>query len=102
MEKYLVGVTEIAEMLGISRQRADQLSRTKGFPDPYQEMANGRVWTSESVSAWAEAVRRHFCIPAGGPAAHGGATTMPCEVCGRVWEWQGLAWKNSTPTYLDR
>ena len=34
MRPKLAGVTEIAEMLGVSRQRADQLSRTRGFPDP--------------------------------------------------------------------
>jgi hypothetical protein len=34
MSPKLAGVTEIAEMLGVSRQRADQLSRTRGFPDP--------------------------------------------------------------------
>jgi hypothetical protein len=26
-------MTEISELLGVSRQRADQLSRTKGFPE---------------------------------------------------------------------
>lgn len=30
----LIGVAEIAERLGVSRQRADQLTRTKDFPAP--------------------------------------------------------------------
>jgi hypothetical protein len=34
MSPKLAGIMEIAEMLGVSRQRADQLSRTRGFPDP--------------------------------------------------------------------
>lgn len=33
-DRNLVGVQEIADYLGISRQRADQLTRTAGFPEP--------------------------------------------------------------------
>ncbi|MGO9853730.1 MAG: hypothetical protein ACLPYY_01605 [Acidimicrobiales bacterium] len=32
--RALVGVAEVAELLGVSRQRADVLTRTKGFPEP--------------------------------------------------------------------
>lgn len=32
--RNLVGTAEVADMLGISRQRADQLSRTIDFPEP--------------------------------------------------------------------
>ena len=32
--RALVGVAEVADLLGVSRQRADVLTRTKGFPDP--------------------------------------------------------------------
>ena len=32
--RNLVGVQEVADMLAISRQRADQLSRTSAFPQP--------------------------------------------------------------------
>lgn len=55
---HLVGVTEIAALLGLSRQRADQLSRTKGFPDPTAELASGRVWERQAVIDWAAAVGR--------------------------------------------
>jgi hypothetical protein len=30
----LIGIAEIAVLLGVSRQRADQLTRSKGWPDP--------------------------------------------------------------------
>jgi hypothetical protein len=50
---HLVGVREIAAMLMVRRQRADQLSRTKGFPDPLVELASGRVWAKEDVVRWA-------------------------------------------------
>ena len=35
----LVGVTEVAGLLGVSRQRADQLTREKGWPDPVERVA---------------------------------------------------------------
>ena len=54
----LVGVTEIALILNLSRQRSDQLSRQKGFPDPLEELASGRVWTATAVMAWAKAAGR--------------------------------------------
>jgi hypothetical protein len=41
----LVGVTEIAELLNISRQRADQLTRSKGWPDPVERVAPLDVFT---------------------------------------------------------
>lgn len=49
----LVGVREVGELLGVSRQRADQLVRTKGFPDPIAELASGRIWERGSVVQWA-------------------------------------------------
>jgi predicted DNA-binding transcriptional regulator AlpA len=92
---HLVGSAEIAEMLEVSRQYVDRLSRVPTFPEPEVELASGRVWSREAVEAWAREFRKHFCIPAGGPAGNGGATTVLCEECGRVWVWQGTAWKNS-------
>jgi predicted DNA-binding transcriptional regulator AlpA len=53
-----MGVTEMADLLGLSRQRCDQLSRTKGFPDPVAELASGRVWNTEDVERWARETRR--------------------------------------------
>jgi FtsZ-interacting cell division protein YlmF len=49
----LVGVAEIAGMIGISRQRVNELVRTDpGFPEPEAELAAGRIWTKASVEAW--------------------------------------------------
>jgi hypothetical protein len=38
-----VGVTEIGDLLGVSRQRADQLTRTEGFPEPVAVLSAGRI-----------------------------------------------------------
>ena len=35
----LVGVSEIAQMLGVSKQRASVLCARKGFPDPVEHVA---------------------------------------------------------------
>jgi predicted DNA-binding transcriptional regulator AlpA len=50
----LVGLTEIAAMLGVTRQRASQLSRQKGFPPPLDRIAAGPVWREDVIKRWAE------------------------------------------------
>jgi predicted DNA-binding transcriptional regulator AlpA len=91
-------MAEIANMLGVSRQYADRVTRSGSFPTPEVELASGRVWSREAVEAWARNFRNHFCVPVGGPERHGRATTIPCGVCGRVWTWDGTGgWKNITP-----
>ena len=53
------GTTEIAELLGVSRQRADTLSRSKGFPEPIGELAGRRkLWDLKEVRKWANATGR--------------------------------------------
>jgi prophage regulatory protein len=54
---HLAGVTEIAEMLGVSRQRADQISRQHDdFPSPEAALSAGRVWLRSDVELW---MKRH-------------------------------------------
>ena len=48
----LVGTHELAELLGVSRQRADQLARQTGFPKPVAELKGGRVWRLSDVDRW--------------------------------------------------
>ena len=55
MKRYagpLLGVREIAEVLGISRQRADQIMREYGAPKPYADLAAGRVWKRTDIVRW--------------------------------------------------
>jgi predicted DNA-binding transcriptional regulator AlpA len=58
MTLRLVGVREVASLLSVSRQRADQLVRTKGFPDPVAELASGRIWERAAVVRWARETGR--------------------------------------------
>jgi predicted DNA-binding transcriptional regulator AlpA len=54
----LVGVTEIGDLFGVSRQRADQLTRTERFPEPVAVLSAGRIWRRADVEAWARATGR--------------------------------------------
>ena len=49
MAGRLVGVAEIAELLDVSRQRADQLTRSKGWPDPVERVAPFDIYTVEAM-----------------------------------------------------
>jgi prophage regulatory protein len=48
----LMGTTEIGRLLGVSRQRADQVTKMTGFPKPASELAQGRVWRKSDVTKW--------------------------------------------------
>ncbi len=56
---HLVGVAEIAEMLGITRQRVNAIVRTHAdFPHPEAVLSAGRIWRREDVEEWARTHRR--------------------------------------------
>jgi predicted DNA-binding transcriptional regulator AlpA len=54
----LVSTVEIAKLLGLSRQRVDQLSRYAEFPAPVANLAIGRVWERADVVDWAKQTGR--------------------------------------------
>jgi hypothetical protein len=45
----VVGVSELAMLLGVSRQRASELARSATFPRLFAELASGPVWTESHV-----------------------------------------------------
>lgn len=49
-----VGVTEIGEMLNVSRQRANTLTKRADFPAPVVQTRAGRFWDKAAVVAWAQ------------------------------------------------
>lgn len=53
----LVGVAEIAEMLGVTPGRASQLANGAGFPKPLDEIKAGRIWKRQTIQRWAEVHR---------------------------------------------
>mgnify|MGYP006317372663 CR=1 FL=1 len=50
-----VRIIEIAELLGVSKQRAHQIADEDGFPVPVAEDVRGRFWDRREVDAWIEA-----------------------------------------------
>ncbi len=61
---HLVGLTEIAEMFGVSRQRVDEIVRSdQGFPPAEVVLKSGRVWRRETIEQWAKATGRKFRKP---------------------------------------
>lgn len=59
----LMGLAEVRALLGVSRQRADQIVRKPGFPAPVAELANGKVWNTFAVQAWVKATGRVKAAP---------------------------------------
>lgn len=53
----VVGYAEIAQMIGVSRQRARQLSNTPKFPHPVIETAQGPLYNQRAIELWAETRR---------------------------------------------
>ena len=48
----LAGTTEIAAMLGVSKQRASQIIQQPNFPKPVDVLARGGVWRRSDVERW--------------------------------------------------
>ncbi|HEY0684780.1 MAG TPA: hypothetical protein VGD45_20755 [Steroidobacter sp.] len=49
----LAGVAEVAEMLGVSKQRASALSKREDFPAPIERLSTGPVWRKGDLSTFA-------------------------------------------------
>lgn len=66
MASYLVGTSEIAELLGVSRQRADRITKDEpNFPEPEASLNSGRVWSRQAVLTWARMRGRDIADPSG-------------------------------------
>lgn len=60
-----MGPEEIRDRLGVSRQRAYILIGRRDFPEPWRELAMGKVWRSTDVEAWIREHRPHLDEPDG-------------------------------------
>lgn len=50
----LLGVSEVAAKLGVSRQRLSELRRRPDFPAPVSELAAGPVWSGASLGRFVD------------------------------------------------
>jgi hypothetical protein len=60
-----MALAEVADLLGVSRQRAAVLVDRPTFPAPLATLSVGRVWDGEAVRRWA-AVHRPDRVPENG------------------------------------
>lgn len=58
MPEHLMGVTEIAQLLGVTRQRVHQLRQLDDFPEPTATLAAGAIWLRADIEAWARETGR--------------------------------------------
>jgi prophage regulatory protein len=70
----VMGAAEIGTLLGVSRQRVQQLVKTPGFPQPATVLGMGKLWRGEDVRAWA-AQNRPTGAPRTPPRTHGGTAS---------------------------
>jgi len=59
----LLGAKELEGLLGVSRQRVQQLVTGADFPEPLAVLAMGKVWREQDVLRWAEQ-RGRTVVPA--------------------------------------
>jgi len=52
IELYPMGAQEIRERLGVSTQRAYILIGRRDFPEPWRQLARGKVWRSTDVERY--------------------------------------------------
>jgi predicted DNA-binding transcriptional regulator AlpA len=60
------GFAEVAEFLGVSRQRVLVLVNRAGFPAPVQTLASGRIWLASDVREWERQRRERYPGPLDG------------------------------------
>lgn len=53
MSPALAGISEVAQILGVSLSTAQRLSRRDDFPTPVDTIAGGRVWNRPAIEKWA-------------------------------------------------
>ena len=58
MATRTVRIIEIAELLGVSHQRASKIVDGRGFPKPLAREGQSRLWDRGDVVAWAKVWRR--------------------------------------------
>lgn len=80
----VVGVSELAEMLGVSRQRASELARSPGFPAPFTMLAAGPVWIEPNVSDYIKTWVRKPGRPPGGKHLLGDGDRKMLDDMGRA------------------
>ena len=51
----LLGLTEVAQVLGVSKRTASRYTARSDFPAPTAQLAMGPIWLAQDVEAWMRA-----------------------------------------------
>jgi hypothetical protein len=54
----VIALAELTQMLGVTKNRAMQISRKADFPVPLGDLSVGRIWSYEAVAEFCEATGR--------------------------------------------
>jgi hypothetical protein len=73
----LVGVTEIADILGVTRQRASAVAKTPAFPAAVARLASGPVWTQPSLNRFVDEWPRMEGRPPKSPSGRQRSSSSP-------------------------
>jgi hypothetical protein len=69
LRQPILGVSDVAEVFGVSKQLAAKWARTWGdWPEPFAEVRAGTFWRTEDVL---EVTKRHERTPGEGPRPTG-------------------------------
>jgi hypothetical protein len=60
----LIGVSEIAALFGVTRQRASEIQTRAGFPAPVARLKSGPIWTRASITRFLDDWQRRPGRPA--------------------------------------
>lgn len=60
MARLVYGFSELADRLGVSKQRAYALVQRADFPEPADILSTGRVWAKTDVETWIKKHRPHL------------------------------------------
>jgi predicted DNA-binding transcriptional regulator AlpA len=58
MRAELAGPAELAQVLGVSRTRVQQITAKPDFPPPVAELVMGNVWDLADIRRWAKTTGR--------------------------------------------
>ena len=54
-ELRLLGLSEVADLFGVSKRTASRYAARTDFPKPVAQLAMGPIWLQEDVETWIEA-----------------------------------------------
>lgn len=89
----LMSAAEIADELGISRQRVHQLRSTAGFPAPLADLRGGAVWDAVAVRKFAQTWERKPGRPSSGTARG----TFSFQIKQAVGRSRNVRWRVENP-----